>query len=135
MDGVKEALLEPNVLVAWITAVVGPIAATLVAWATTRRRAEKAARKGDNAPASPDGEKSITEEVVGFARELRKDVAGLRAEVHKLRDLVYQLEDENDSLARRVSSLERENAILVRHNKLLTKQVVDLGGTPHPRPE
>lgn len=129
MDGIRDALLDPNVVIAWITAVLGPIAATLVTWATTRRRAEKAAKAGKAAP-SPDGEKSITEEVTDWARELRKDVRGLRAEVHTLRDRVYELEDENRKLARRVTELEQENQQLRRRNKWLSETLIDLGGDP-----
>lgn len=129
MDGIRDALLDPNVVIAWITAVLGPIAATLVTWATTRRRAEKAAKDGRATP-SPDGEKSITEEVTDWARELRKDVRGLRTEVHTLRSVVRSLEAEKNELAARVTELERENHALAAHNRLLVSQIVDLGGEP-----
>lgn len=120
-------MLTPAVIVATVTAVVGPVLVVIATAVTARRRAEKAATTPGTDPERAQ-DISVSAVVLDWAEQLRADVDKGNARVDALNTKV-------DELNRTVLLLERENSKLRRYVEILAAQVVDLGGRPYPQPD
>lgn len=114
-------LTEP-VLLGLISA-GGPAIIVVLIWLRDRKGAEAkaetdlaSARRNDQ-----EGEASLAQVTLSWAKQLRDQMRDLQGEV--------------DGLRSRVSDLERENSLLRRHNEQLVDQVIGLGGVPVDMPE
>lgn len=104
--------LDPNIVVALITALAGPVSVLLVK-RLIEDKADDAAAAGEEPDADPA---TVSQVVLDWARRLNSRVTAM--------------DEELGSLKREVAALQRENTLLRRHNQLLSSQVVDLGGKP-----
>lgn len=118
-----DALQSPAVLVAIVSAIVGPAAMVVLNWAANRRKTQAGATKdvADARHAEVEGDVSVAGVVLRWSEGLRDELAKVKTEVAGLKAQIAQLE--------------RQNRALRRHNEILTAQVVDLGGVPLAMPE
>ena len=112
-----------GVLIALITAFVGPVVLILIKWARDKRKDQAVAEKDFQVAktASNQGDASLVEVILQWAKDLREDIKELRSEVVQLNVMI--------------TALQSENRLLRHHNILLTAQVIRLGAVPQPMPD
>ena len=110
------------VLVAVITAIVGPIVAGLVLYLRTRHHEAAAAELGTRRLRT-EQEVSVSGVVLSWAQRLEGQVERLQSEFEVCKVAMNGLRDD-------VAGLKRENAVLREHNRALVVQVLELGAVP-----
>lgn len=120
-----EALQNPVVLAAILTAVVGPAAAVLLNWAANQRKSRAGATRdvAEARHSDVEGDVSVAGVVLRWSEGLRDELAKVKTEVAGLKAQIRGLEDE-------IAVLRKENSRLRAHNAELSAQVQDLGGVP-----
>lgn len=120
MNEIIAALLEPQVLVAFFTFVVGPIVGVLIA----------ASREAKD-PVTPPDPKPVT----GERRVRRDDVVVIEAFAQwadRQQQEIKRLKADLRDLRSQVNELRRVNLALRQHNEVLIQQLRRLGETPFP---
>ena len=115
-------MLSEPVLLGLISA-GGPAVVIIIIWLRDRQGAKASAEKDISIARRNhvEGEASLAQVTLQWARELRDQVAGYESEVRGLRE--------------QVTNLERENTLLRRHNEQLVAQIVGLGFVPVDMPD
>ena len=119
-------LESATVLVAVITAIVGPIVAGLVVYLRTRGQEAAAAELGTRR-LSTEQEVSVSGVVLSWAQRMEGQVERLQSEFEVCKVAMNGLRDD-------VAGLKHENAVLREHNRVLVVQVLGLGAVPAPSP-
>ncbi|MFW6031588.1 MAG: hypothetical protein ACOC9T_03265 [Myxococcota bacterium] len=98
---------------------IGGVVVTAIGALARRSLRQSEAKKHD-----AQGEASLASVTLDWAAQLRADLENSRKETEK----------RLAQMSTRISALERENEIYRKHNTLLTKQIIEAGLVPAPRP-